>query len=100
MRFRAKKNEERFDVALSVLKRIYLNYAFDEMIAKVVWGCDRKLSADSYEVQRKLIMPDKIKPVHVLPTRIQEEPEKFDLIRKIEADKAELEAQLEAANLA
>lgn len=43
---RVKKNKKRFDDALRELKRIYPNYAFDEIIAKAVWGRDRILSAD------------------------------------------------------
>lgn len=69
------------------------------MIAKDMREGDRKLSGVSYEFQRKLMMPDEIRPTLVHSNQIQEETEKFDLIKKLESDKAELEAQLESDKL-
>lgn len=44
-------------------------------------------------------MSDEIETALVQPTRMQDKPGKFDRIKKLEADKAELEEQLEAAEM-
>lgn len=69
------------------------------MIAKAVWARDIELTRMSYEVHGKLMTPDEIDPALAQPTRIQEEPEKFYLIKKLEANRAKLKVQLDAAKL-